>query len=128
MGLDERSRRQLEELGRRLPQPLPQPAPAPSPAAGSSAAKRHAIETETDPQQLFHQLMQASPDGSVPPHLLDRLKQLELSQPSRVEQPADAKGRRRGPGQRQSTPAAGHDPLYVVFEQMLLEDDEASEA
>ena len=129
MALDEQSRRRLEELGRRLPQPLPKPEPTPQ----AASAKRHRIETETDPATLFQELMQASPDGTVPPHLLDRLRQLEqrpapqpLERQSVGEQPRPEGQRRQGSQRlkRQRNSREEPDPLYVTFEQMLLENDE----
>jgi hypothetical protein len=41
------------------------------------------VEIEENPEDLFRALMQASADGSVPPHLLERLRDLEATQPSR---------------------------------------------
>jgi hypothetical protein len=84
MSFDARSRERLEALGRTLPQKLPAPTtrqPAAPPSAPTPAAPRHRLETEQDPQALFRALIEASPDGSVPPHLLDRLRGLE--QPGR---------------------------------------------
>ena len=42
---------------------------------------RHRLEREQDPAELFRALITASPDGSVPPHLLDRLRDLETPRP-----------------------------------------------
>ena len=75
MSFDARSLERLQQLGRTLPQPLPKPAAAAAPPPAT--AKRHRVETETDPQALFRELMQVSPDGTVPPHLMDRLRQAE---------------------------------------------------
>ncbi|NDC33894.1 MAG: hypothetical protein EBZ51_00550 [Synechococcaceae bacterium WB9_2_112] len=123
MAFDPRSRQRLEELGRRLPKALPSPDPVD--AAQAPGSKRHRIETETDPQQLFGELMRASPDGTVPPHLLDRLRQLE-QQPGRgrpVGSPApDGPATVRPKGATRSKTEAT-DPRYVAFEQMLLEDE-----
>jgi DNA polymerase V len=80
MSFDARSLERLKQLGRTLPQPLAAPEP-PGPGAPSgdakSAERRHRVETETDPAALFRELMKVSPDGEVPPHLLDRLRQAE---------------------------------------------------
>ena len=73
MSFDARSRERLEALGRQLPKPLP----LPEPARPRPDAPRHAVEIEQDPEQLFRELMAASADGSVPPHLMDRLRELE---------------------------------------------------
>ena len=79
MSFDARSRERLQALGRSLPQKLPSPAPRPSAAVDPTpeARPRHRVESEQDPVALFHALMEASPDGSVPPHLLERLRSLE---------------------------------------------------
>lgn len=77
MSFDPRSRERLESLGRSLPQKLPTPQSTnPSPVA-SSGAGRHRLETEQDPEALFRELMTASADGTVPSHLLERLRELE---------------------------------------------------
>ena len=127
MSFDAHSRERLEALGRTLPQPLPQP----QPAAGSSpraTEKRHRVEVEENPEALFRELMQVSPDGSVPPHLLDRLKQLEARRQPAAQvpvkgaaqtpvQPSPSRGGpRRGPG-------PDHGDLYTAFQQLLLEDE-----
>ena len=83
MSLDPRSRERLAALGRTLPQklptakpPTPTSDPQPTPQAG-----RHRLETEQDPEALFRELITASADGTVPNHLLDRLRELEARQP-----------------------------------------------
>ena len=133
MGLDARSRERLEQLGRRLPQPLPQPdtgVPGSKPEA-RLGGKRHRLETETDPQALFRELMQASPDGNVPPHLLQRLRELEhtapaIGQPSPSTpstMPSTKPSVSAKAGMARTAPGREQDPLYVSFEQMLLEDE-----
>jgi hypothetical protein len=127
MSFDARSRERLEALGRQLPRKLPVPSPpaAPSgePATGGQAVeRRHPVETEQDPERLFRQLMDVSADGSVPPHLLERLRQLEAPPPAPLT-PAPLTPERRRPSSR---PRAG-DPaqdLYTAFQQLLLEDED----
>ncbi|WP_411877140.1 hypothetical protein [Vulcanococcus limneticus] len=75
MSFDARSLERLQQLGRSLPKPLPKPE-APKPATRATE-QRHRVETETDPEALFHELIKVSPDGTVPPHLLDRLRSAE---------------------------------------------------
>lgn len=89
MALDPRSKERLEALGRSLPQKLPQPDAGTSTTrvAGRTAAARggeargaearHPLERAQDPAELFRALISASADGSVPPHLLDQLRDLE---------------------------------------------------
>jgi hypothetical protein len=143
MSFDPRSLERLRELGRSLPQPLPNPEPKPS-ARARAAEPRHKVETETDPEQLFRELMQASADGTVPPHLMDRLRQLEGERRRRPTaavgpgpgasggSPADpqletptARPRDTAIGRPNSKLAAEHGELYTAFQQMLLEDEEA---
>jgi hypothetical protein len=109
MALDPRSRERLEALGRRLPQPLPPPPQTKPPAPGR---RQHAIETEEDPAQLFRDLMQVSPDGTVPDHLLQRLRDLERPRP----RPQGGGGGQAAPG----VPVA--DDPYRMFQELLLED------
>lgn len=151
MSFDNRSLDRLRELGRTLPKPLPKPeAPPPIPKASE---QRHKVETETNPEALFRELMQASPDGTVPPHLMARLKELEGSRfprrragggasidaanagielgredlPAPPPPPAPAANRNAG---RTTSPRPGRarsseeESLYTAFQQLLLEDDE----
>jgi hypothetical protein len=59
---------------RELPQRLPPGARRPP-----AEAPRHPLERAQDPADLFRALISASADGTVPPHLLDRLRELEGS-------------------------------------------------
>jgi hypothetical protein len=141
MSFDARSRERLEALGRQLPSKLPAP-PPPTPAAGDAAPgsravdRRHPVETEQDPEKLFRGLMDVSADGSVPPHLLERLRQLEAPAAKDPtggdlnggdQRPAST-GRRRTQAPRDggSPRPSASDPeldLYTAFQQLLLEDD-----
>ena len=134
MSFDARSLERLQQLGRSLPQALPQPQPKPSAAPNKptpASARRHRVETETDPQALFRALMQVSPDGTVPPHLMDRLRQAEQlhqadaaargtrAAPSPAARPS---GQRRRPGR--APQSAEEQELYGTFDDLLnLEDD-----
>jgi len=131
MSFDAHSLERLRQLGRTLPQPLPKPQePAEqSSRAAAASERRHRVETETNPEALFRELMQVSPDGSVPPHLLDRLRQAEATQQQQQRRPATpspAAALRRQRGQRQ-TPQDDHQELYTAFQQLLLEDEDEDE-
>ncbi len=142
MSFDARSLERLQQLGRSLPKPLPKPE-APAAAEAPASQKRHRVETETDPQALFRELMQVSPDGSVPPHLLDRLRQAEADQQRARQaeqrqalqrqstpqeqglQPRGASNELRPNRQRRRAPASNEElELYTAFQQLLLEGDE----
>lgn len=139
MSFDAHSLERLRQLGRQLPQPLPAPVPPASASARPRASeRRHQVELERDPEQLFRELMQVSPDGTVPPHLMERLRGLEASRSSQqaserhaqagqAASPSIQPSRRSGPGR--STPpradpslAAEHADLYTAFHSLLLED------
>jgi hypothetical protein len=143
MSFDARSLERLQQLGRSLPKPLPKPESAD--AAAPANQKRHRVETETDPQALFRELMQVSPDGSVPPHLLDRLRQAETDQQRARQaeqrqaiqrqanqaqsgtaglQPRGASDELRPNRQRRAPANAEELELYTAFQQLLLEGDQ----
>ena len=145
MSFDPRSLERLKQLGRNLPQPLPTPAEKTS-APPRASERRHRVETEENPQDLFHELMKVSADGTVPEHLMDRLRQAETkAEAERRQRPRDttlgsslqegrlppAPARSTGPGkntrpQRPAVaPGSEEEGLYVAFGQLLLEDDDA---
>jgi len=146
MSFDARSLERLQELGRTLPQPLPNPTPL-AKSEPKASERRHRVEIEDDPQALFRELMQVSPDGTVPPHLMARLKEAESRQKPLQQQPRPGdqpggnpaqqqSGQLRGPSSRpgkggQPTKLGKPDPrtaiehgeLYTAFQQLLLEDE-----
>ena len=147
MSFDPRSRERLQALGRSLPQKLPAPASAaPAPERGADGG-RHRLETEQDPEALFRELINASSDGSVPPHLLDRLRELEGRRPRQPRpeaaapsDPGAASSRAGGPavraaGATRSPQRPGPQPprrprldpeqqaLYCAFHDLLLDED-----
>ena len=146
MSFDPRSLERLKKLGRELPQSLPAPAEKPSEAPRASD-RRHRVETEENPQDLFHELMNVSDDGRVPEHLIDRLRQAEAkAETERRQQPKGAAANSsaqngglpsapptaRNPGSGKNTrpqrpavaPGSEEESLYVAFGQLLLEDDD----
>ena len=140
MSFDPRSLERLKELGRSLPEPIAPPQQNPDRPV-KATEKRHRIETEDNPERLFQELMKASSDGTVPEHLMARLKDAERhlatqnKAKAKPQIPSSSQTLSRQPlrgGQgkttRPSRPnvAAGseEESLYVAFSQLLLEDDE----
>ena len=140
MSFDPRSLERLKELGRSLPEPIAPPQQN-TDRPVKATEKRHRIETEDNPERLFQELMKASSDGTVPEHLMARLKEAERHIASQNKAKAKAQvppssqtlsrqPLRGGQGKttRPSRPdvAAGseEESLYVAFGQLLLEDDE----
>ena len=78
MTFDSYSIERLKELGRILPKEISKPQSNELiNLKETKNQKLHPVETETNPEQLFRELMEISTDGNVPPHLLERLKKLE---------------------------------------------------
>ena len=139
MSFDSRSLDRLRELGRSLPKRLPEPEPVLTPKARQV---RHKVETEQDPDLLFQELMKASPDGTVPEHLMARLKELEqlrIPAPTNTTTAAAARdlpplprnhagsGKTTRPQPPNVPSGSEEESLYVAFGQLLLEDDEVSD-
>ena len=135
MSFDARSLERLQELGRTLPQPLASPTPA-AKSQPTARERRHRVEIEDDPQALFRELMLVSPDGTVPPHLMARLKEAESRQkplqqsPRPGNQPGGNPAQQQRGQQKQTSlgkpdprTAKEHGELYTAFQQLLLEDE-----
>ena len=142
MSFDPRSLERLRELGRQLPRPLPTP-DASSTAEPRASKRRHRIETEDNPQALFQELMQVSPDGTVPPHLMARLKDAEakrhiqdqregVRQKQAEMNPLDSstpakKGKTTVAKTPRLSPGSAEESLYVAFGQLLREAEDEGE-
>ncbi len=121
MSFNPHSIERLRELGRQLPKPLPLQA-SPSKDKPQEREQLHKIETETDPDALFHELMKASEDGTIPPHLVARLKEAEESQSkskslSNQNQPTINQNR-----QKKSSLNNAESNLYLSFKELLREE------
>ena len=144
MSFDSKSLERLRELGRTLPQRLPDPEPVQKPSNTGASRQRHRVETEQNPEALFHELMTVSQDGTVPEHLMARLKDVEAKRRPQVPsgtpltastdavaipQPPRERSGKAGKTTRPTRPAVSpgseEERLYVAFGQLLLEDDEA---
>ena len=119
MTFDSHSLERLKELGRKLPKEISKPKS--NKLKNQDITKKqnlHSVEIETNPEQLFRELMEISPDGNVPPHLLERLKKIELN---RVEISS-----KKDPVTEEDSQELCIDEslrLYTQFQQFLLEDD-----
>ena len=124
MSFDSRSLERLQELGRTLPQPLASPTPV-AKSQPKASERRHRVEIEDDPQALFRELMQVSPDGTVPPHLMARLKEAESRQQPGGNPAQQQRGQQKKTSLGKPDPrtAKEHGELYTAFQQLLLEDE-----
>ena len=142
MSFDPRSLERLKELGRSLPEPIAPPQ-QPTDRPLKATEKRHRIETEDNPERLFQELMKASSDGTVPEHLMARLKDAERhvaiqnkakakpqilpSSQTLSRQPLrGGQGKTTRPSRPNVAVGSEEESLYVAFGQLLLEDDEDS--
>ena len=119
MTFDSHSLERLKELGRKLPKAIskPQSNELKNPNETKNQ-KLHPVETETNPEQLFRELMEISPDGNVPPHLLERLKELESNNVN-ISSNLDPKVNEN----YKELVREDSLNLYTQFQQFLLEDD-----
>ena len=119
MTFDSHSLERLKQLGRKLPKEISKSQPNESSNLKETKKVRlHPVEIETNPEQLFRELMEISPDGNVPPHLLDRLKKLESNNvkiPSNIDPIINKNSEDLSIKESLN--------LYTQFNQFLLEDD-----
>ena len=119
MTFDSHSLERLKELGSKLPKEISKPQSNESKYSKKIKKQNlHPVEFETNPEQLFRELMEISPDGNVPPHLLDRLKKLE-SNSVKIDSPAEKHMNKNS----QELSINDSQKLYTQFKQFLLEDD-----
>ena len=129
MTFDPHSLEYLRELKRQLPQELPKPS-APKKKEHQTKIKQHPIETEKNPQTLFQELMNASPDGNVPSHLISRLKEVEEKQLNQgnnhnpKERTINTPTKIKITDSQRSRKETKEDILYASFERFLLEDED----
>ena len=119
MTFDNHSLERLKELGRKLPKQISKPQSNElKNQKETKKQKLHPVEIETNPEQLFRELMEISPDGNVPTHLLERLKKLE-SNSVKISSITD-------PVMNENSQELSMNEslnLYTQFKQFLLEDD-----
>ena len=123
MSFDPHSLERLRELGRQLPKEISKPKPSkPNDLKPIKNKHLHQVEIEEKPEQLFRDLMDISHDGSVPDHLIDRLKKLESHESELNSSNFDEKDLNTPSKSRKQS---NNDSLnlYTAFNQLLLEDD-----
>ena len=109
--MDSTSLERLAALKRKLPQKLPLPDQKPAQHQHMGIG-RHPLETTQDPEELFTELIKASPDGHVPDHLLKRLRNLEQQS--------------EGGGRQAVNQGVNHEQeQYRLFEALLGDGDES---
>tara|TARA_Y100001968_G_C18981746_1_gene537134 strand:+ start:54 stop:419 length:366 start_codon:yes stop_codon:yes gene_type:complete len=119
MTFDSYSLERLKELGRKLPKEISRPESNDSKNnKETNKQKLHPVEFETNPEKLFRELMEISQDGNIPPHLLERMKEIESNSvvnSKNTDQDIN--------NQSQNFSINDSQNLYTQFKQYLLEDD-----
>ena len=129
MSFDPHSLERLRELGRSLPKLLENPDASPT-TKQPKKHKLHRVETEENPQNLFRELMNVSSDGNIPPHLLNRLKEIEAKQIEQETITNSKKSNNRNTinshssSKLQSVKQPEEERLYDSFNRLLLEEEE----
>ena len=119
MTFDSNSLERLKDLGRKLPREISKPQSNELKNQKKSKKQNlHPVEIETNPEQLFRELMKISPDGNVPPHLLERLRKIE-SNNVKVSSKSDQSIYEN----TNDLSAEESANFYTQFQQLLLEDD-----
>ena len=119
MTFDSHSLERLKELGRKLPKEISTSQPNESIIPKNRKKQQlHPVEVETNPEKLFRELIDISPDGNVAPHLLERLKNIEsinIKHSSSKDQNMEK--------DYQDISIDDSQKLYTQFKQLLLEDE-----
>ena len=130
MSFDSSSLERLRKLRSNLPQPLLSSNPS-SESNKKIDSNLHPIETEEDPQKLFKELMKASTDGTIPSHLIERLKKIEslnLDQKAQLTKNTNSKYSTDRTSNQYNNTSEGSpeqkNDLYISFKRLLLEEEE----
>ncbi|WP_320667569.1 hypothetical protein [Prochlorococcus sp. MIT 1307] len=128
MTFDPRSREHLQKLIRQLPRELPKPKPPLEQKESRTNDTSHPIETTNNPQLLFQELMNASPDGNVPTHLIQRLKEIETKELGHNHQSnkttnTSSEAKQIAP-KKKSKKETKEEILYSSFNRFLLEEED----
>ena len=119
MTFDSHSLERLKELGRKLPKEISRSQENESiNPKETKKQKLHPVEIETNPEQLFRELIEISPDGSIPPHLLERLKKIEENNVK-----ISSNNNQNINNNSKDISIEDEQDLYTQFKQFLLEDD-----
>ena len=118
MTFDNHNLERLKELGRKLPKEISTSQPNESIIPKNRKKHQlHPVEVETNPEKLFRELIEISPDGNIPPHLLERLKDIE-SNHNKLSSSKDQNMKK----DYQDISIEDSQKLYTQFKQFLLED------
>ncbi len=114
--------RKLTELRRKLPEQQ-----NPNTQITKATKHKHIVETEVNPEKLFKELIKVSKDGNIPPHLLERLKELELNHQKNSlnleTKSNESLDKTNHELKHELHNKEGDNQAYVDFQRLLLEED-----
>ena len=90
----------------------------------------HPVEFESDPNELFRKLVDISPDGNIPSHLINRLKEIEFNQLNVKENQNynhssnTTFNKGNATSNKKMNKTTKEEILYASFDQFLLEDED----
>ena len=121
MSLNSENLNKLNNIKRQLPKLIEIPTQKKQ-IQHKTNSKLHPIETENNPEKLFRELMKASNDGNIPPHLINRLRHLE-NIPSDNEKQIEKKHTAKR-DKKDISSDIDEKNLYTSFKRLLLEDED----
>ena len=130
MSFNFNSLERLRKLRRELPESLHYSDP-PSKLNPKSNSALHPIETEENPEKLFKELINASSDGEIPPHLIARLKEVELHNFKEEDDNNEERSLNASSNKAYNQCKTSYNKsskqindLYISFKRLLLEEEE----
>tara|TARA_Y100001968_G_C19411442_1_gene746529 strand:+ start:1473 stop:1886 length:414 start_codon:yes stop_codon:yes gene_type:complete len=133
MSLNKTNLERLRQLGRQLPQKLPTETTN-LPKRDLPEKQKSNITEEKKPEELFKEIVMASSDGNIAPHLITKLKEAEQKETTIGNQyPTQTldkknkdsknplKGKLTEPNKNLS---ANQNELYTSFQRLLLEEED----
>ena len=125
MTLDNRNLNKLNEFKKQVDQSYAKPDVS-AKESKSFKTKLHPIEIEEDPKKLFKELINASPNGEIPDHLIKRLRQLEgkhRQESLKTDANVSNKENLSSKNKISSLKDTSQEELYTAFKMLLLEED-----
>tara|TARA_Y100001968_G_C19281493_1_gene679446 strand:- start:20 stop:388 length:369 start_codon:yes stop_codon:yes gene_type:complete len=122
MSFDSENIKRLKNLQRQLPKKLP----IPDEKLKSKIKKYNNYEENKYPEKLFQDIINESEDGTIPIHLLKRLKKLEEKQTESNSKLVnnDSKSEIIKSQNKKNIDSSIDDNHYILFKKLLLEEED----
>ena len=137
MSFDKKNLELLKTLGRTLPQKIPQESINTEIQEDNKNKKNKSIKKDKDLETFFRELIEKSPDGNIPKHLLSDLKEMEKEKEEIIKSEIETSNKsnesksyaiNKNFQQRSYNNRTKKKPeeqnLYSSFERLLLEEED----